>query len=961
MTVIDKLVAAWLALSTPEARQQWVSDQREALDITFFEALKAQIDRLALQKPRQALALAEAAVQAAFFVAAPEADALVAWGRGNAYLCLGEYAAARADYEAAHAVYAQLDTSDARLSAARLQVNLVGVLKNLGRYKAALEAAAQARAGLHPAEHLRYLATLEMNLGSLYRLLGRYDEALQAYERGRAGFVALGNRVQAASIDINRAHLFVCLDQFSAAEPLLHAAWQTLTELEQGVPAARAQLNLATLYARQGRHRQALETYAQAQQAFVALGVATDVAVVELYRTYDYLALNLLPEAVAGAEAALAALAAQTMPRYVALAHANWAVAARKQGRYTEALSALASAAEIFTALGAPVELARLDVEQALCQLGRHLPAEATTLAERARKVFVAFRQPLGAAQAQLILAQALFQQGQLDASETHYAEAGRALADFPTLAWQAHAGLGGIAEARQNFPNAAEAGRALACYRTALEHIEAVEDALGNSLWRAGFLEDKLNVYQRAVRLALALRQEDTALAWAERAKTGVWRAHLDAAPSPGADVPADDVAALRQQWHWLYQRLTQAEVASETDAPQADTPDADAPLLHPDARGAAPAAAEQWQALQRLERELLHRQAHHPPPASRAAPLLAAVQAALRAARPADVWLLDFYCTDTAVNAFVVRPDGLRVQRDMAPRAAVLRALNRWRFNMESVRVGLLTGRPVLELADEAHALLQQLYGWLFAPLAIPAGVSLWVLPDTALWATPFAALYDGARYAIERWPLTYLPGLPEGAPAPCATETLAASPLVVGHSGDGRLNYTLSEAQRVAGMWGTTPLLEAQATRAAVQAAAARSSLVHLATHGYFRADSPLFSTLQLADGVVTAESLADWSLGQAALVTLSACETGLQLTWGSDVLGLARGLWQAGARRLVLSQWAVDDAATAELMAHFYRRIHAGDALARALQQAQLAVLAKYRHPFYWASFALLELH
>ena len=956
MTGIDELVAAWLALSTPEARQQWVSEQQEALDITFFAALKSHIDRLALQKPRQALALAEAAVQAAFFVTAPEADALVVWGRGNAYLCLGEYAAARADYEAAHAVYAQLDTSDARLCAARLQINLVGVLKNLGRYEAALEAAAQARAGLHPAEHLRYLATLDMNLGSLYRMLGRYDEALQAYERGRAGFVALGNRVQAASIDINRARLCVCLDDFRAAEPLLHAAWQTLTELERGVPAARALLNLATLYSRQGRHRQALETYAQAQQAFAALGVATDVAVVELYRTYDYLALNLLPEAIAGAEAALAALAAQSMPRYVALAHTNWAVAARKQGRYTEALSALASSAEIFTTLGAPVELARLDVERALCQLGRHLPAEATALAERAREVFVTFRQPLGAAQAQLILAQALFQQGHLDASETHYAEAGRALADFPTLAWQAHAGLGGIAEARQDFPGA------LACYRAALECIEAVEDALGNSLWRAGFLEDKLNVYQRAVRLALALRQEDAALGWAERAKTGVWRAHLNASPASSADEPApgkqspDDITALRQQWHWLYQRLTQAEVEPETDAP-----DADALLLHPDARGATPDAAGQWQALQRLERELLHRQARRPPPASRAAPLLTTVQAALRAALPEDVWLLDFYCTDKAVNAFVLRPDGLRVQRDMAPRAAVLRALNRWRFNVESVRVGLLTGRPVIALADEAHTLLRQLYAWLLAPLDLPAGVALWVLPDAALWATPFAALYDGARYAIERWPLTYLPGLPDAAPTPFAAEMLAASPLVVGHSGGGRLNYTLSEAQRVAGMWGTTPLLEAQATRATVQAAAARSSLVHLATHGYFRADSPLFSTLQLADGVITAESLADWALGQAALVTLSACETGSQLTWGSDVLGLARGLWEAGARRLVLSQWAVDDAATAELMAHFYRRIHAGDTLARALQQAQLAVLTKYRHPFYWAGFELLELH
>jgi len=77
-------------------------------------------------------------------------------------------------------------------------------------------------------------------------------------------------------------------------------------------------------------------------------------------------------------------------------------------------------------------------------------------------------------------------------------------------------------------------------------------------------------------------------------------------------------------------------------------------------------------------------------------------------------------------------------------------------------------------------------------------------------------------------------------------------------VGHSGHGQLSYVLSEAQQVAELLGAAPLLEDQATRAAVQAAAAASSVVHLATHGHFRADSPLFSTLQLADGVVTAEA-------------------------------------------------------------------------------------------------------
>jgi CHAT domain-containing protein len=76
----------------------------------------------------------------------------------------------------------------------------------------------------------------------------------------------------------------------------------------------------------------------------------------------------------------------------------------------------------------------------------------------------------------------------------------------------------------------------------------------------------------------------------------------------------------------------------------------------------------------------------------------------------------------------------------------------------------------------------------------------------------------------------------------------------------------------------------------------------------------------------DGTITAEQIArTWEL-DADLVVLSACESALGLAAGAEgYLGFAQPLFARGARSLVLSDWKVDDDATALLMARFYRNL------------------------------------
>ncbi|NIN65131.1 MAG: CHAT domain-containing protein, partial [Anaerolineae bacterium] len=129
------------------------------------------------------------------------------------------------------------------------------------------------------------------------------------------------------------------------------------------------------------------------------------------------------------------------------------------------------------------------------------------------------------------------------------------------------------------------------------------------------------------------------------------------------------------------------------------------------------------------------------------------------------------------------------------------------------------------------------------------------------------------------------------------------------------------------------------------------------------GEFRPEAPLFSTLYLSDGPLTATDVFNLELN-ASLVTLSACQSGTSAVGGGDELvGFSRAFLYAGAASLLMSLWRVDDQATAHLMDRFYQGLLDGLRKPAALRQAQLSLLSGeegdyYRHPYFWAPFFLV---
>ena len=116
--------------------------------------------------------------------------------------------------------------------------------------------------------------------------------------------------------------------------------------------------------------------------------------------------------------------------------------------------------------------------------------------------------------------------------------------------------------------------------------------------------------------------------------------------------------------------------------------------------------------------------------------------------------------------------------------------------------------------------------------------------------------------------------------------------------------------------------------------------------------------MFSSLHLADGWVTVRDICARRLN-AELVTLSACETGLnKIHAGEEILGLARGFLSAGAKSLVLSLLTVNDAATAGLMTDMYDSLQRGATVAASLRVAQQNLIERGEHPYFWAPFFVI---
>ncbi|HEY6305461.1 MAG TPA: CHAT domain-containing tetratricopeptide repeat protein [Candidatus Angelobacter sp.] len=210
----------------------------------------------------------------------------------------------------------------------------------------------------------------------------------------------------------------------------------------------------------------------------------------------------------------------------------------------------------------------------------------------------------------------------------------------------------------------------------------------------------------------------------------------------------------------------------------------------------------------------------------------------------------------------------------------------------------------------------------------------------------------------------------------PSSAGLLTRSAADVGLGRNGQldlPRLRFSRQEADSILAVTAGGQGMEAvdfKANRAAaMDPALSQYRIVHLATHGLLDSQHPELSGLVLSlvdekgrpqDGFLGLEDIYNLNL-PADLVVLSSCETALgKEISGEGLVGLTRGFMYAGASRVVASLWKVSDAATARLMADFYKAMeHDGLRPAAALRSAQVRMWKQKRwsSPYFWAAFQI----
>ena len=329
------------------------------------------------------------------------------------------------------------------------------------------------------------------------------------------------------------------------------------------------------------------------------------------------------------------------------------------------------------------------------------------------------------------------------------------------------------------------------------------------------------------------------------------------------------------------------------------------------------------------------------------------------IRSTLPADTALVEFFCAHDRAVVCVVTREKLHVC-PVTVQSRIQKLLQLLQFQLSKFRLDpqyVATFSQALLESTQAH--LKSLYQELIAPIRHLLDVShLVFVQHGLLHYVPFHALHDGESYLLDRFTISYAPSASIYAHCQTKPVNTEANALILGVP-DERTPAIRAEVEALAQILPNSRLFVGQdATDDVLRSHGPRSKSVHIATHGYFRQDNPMFSAIRLGTSHLSLFDMAHLRL-PVEMVVLSGCATGLNVvTPGDELMGLVRGLLQAGAQSLVLSLWDVHDDSTKQFMVEFYTQLQQGRRKAEAMQMASLRLRESRPHPYYWAPFLLI---
>lgn len=937
--------ATRLALAESDERAAMLARHGSLADVALAQALKALYLDTHSSNPASAAGAAEALKALAHVTDDLEVAALASWVSGMAALQLeGRVEQAIPLIEEAAA---QFETLGQAHTAAATQVSKVYALALLGRYGEAIVCGLQARDMFLAHDDLLAAGKIEQNLGNIYHRRDQYDEAVQFYRIARERFITVGDQRLVAYAENGLANVLALQHNVRAATQLYEQALERAEAAGAEVTQAEIECNLGCLALFQGNYDRAIQYLERARRRYAALAMPHRVAATEQELADAYLELNLASEAIAIYERLTPALTELGMRAELARAVLNQGRACLMLAHYPEAYALLTTARRLYIDEGNVVGAAMVSlVEAQLCYTQGDYAVAEIIAAEADAPLAVAKRWE------QLLLARWL--RGEANRALGHNPAARTLLEaalrdaeahEMPQIAQRCHTSLGLLAMMEGDTASAEGS------FQQAVMLIEALRAPLPVEEFRLTFVADKVTPYHALVRLSLADGSADrvaTALTYVERQRSRTLLELLNRAAVKLAK-PHDPYAAeiltqlehAREDLNWLYSQIHRPPGAEKPNSTAAIA------LLHDMLR-------EREAVVANLTRQLQQYGARMP------TTLEALDIARLQHNLGSDTALVEYFSLDGELLAFVVTDAHIEVIRPLGRQDQIEAAVGQLSFQLDSLRYGANhLDAHIEQLAVRMRRCLRALYDLLLRSVeALLGGRRLVVVPHSALHCVPFHALDDGTSYVIERREVSYAPSA--SVLQHCLTQPQRPwrRALLLGVP-DALAPLVRDEVTVLAPLFPEAQvLLDDQATLAALHTYAPAADVLHLACHGLFRPDNPFFSSLQLADGWLTARDAYGLDLC-CGLVVLSACETGTSdIASCDELIGLTRGFFAAGAPSMLVSLWNVADDSTAALMIDFYTRLHAGDRPAAALRHAQCAALKQQPHPFFWSPFVLL---
>jgi hypothetical protein len=744
--------------------------------------------------------------------------------------------------------------------------------------------------------------------------LGRPAEAHACYRRALRIFRRHGEAISEAGVLLNRGVLLAETGMpMAAADDLRRVA--TISEtLDHPGLAAKAWHNLGFVAARAGDFPRALTIYDGVEERFVALGLPRGR--LQLDRCEVLLAVRLIPESRQLARQAADELAGSGHATEAAEALLLVSHAALLGHETDAALTTAEQAGRAFRRQRRPGWLAQAQLAAARARWeGGDRSEAALNASRRARRQLDAVGLPVLALEAGLIAARVALEAGRPEVAVRELERASgarrRGPAQLRAQAWHAEA----LLRLRRGDRRGALTG-----LRAGLTVLRQAQAALGAVELRAHAAAHGEELAQLGLHLAVQGGRPDQVLRWAEQ-----WRAEglrtPPVRPPHDADLAAD-LAELRR-------------VATDLDEAARN--------------GLSTAGLLGRQAA--LERAIARR-ARRAGGAGASRPARAASVEGLRDALRGRA-MLELIQLGDLLWSVAVTERSLRL-RCLGPIAEVLGEVANLRFALRR----MVTRRgPAARAASMAASVQSALHAssrlddLLLGPsrgdvedrplVIVPTG-DLHALPWAALphcRVRPFTVAPSGALWlAAEQRPGADSPFAMGALSGAGAVPRAAAAVLVAGPG----LHGAGEEVNDLARLYGSVhPMTGPRADVASVMSALDGARMAHIAAHGTYRADSPLFSSLRLADGPLTVYDL-DGLSRPPGLLVLSACDSGVSAVRpGDELMGLSSALLSLGTRSVVAGALVVPDSATRPLMLEFHRRLRRGDRPAAALAGARAA--------------------